>query len=350
MKRMGKVWMSPKYSPTNKYNDLFSTCIENEGYVVDDFNKSDFFSLKSNDILHIHWFHPYYQSRIRLIFLIKSLIVIICLTYLRLKNVRVVWTFHNLYPHNYKFKHLEKWVRRKILRSCSVVTVAAESIKESLIKEFGIDEGKVHLVHHGHYKGKYPQQNIDYRKKYNISNDKFIYLFVGAIKPYKGVDLLVEEFLKLEQENVHLIIAGKVYNGMEGIIEDLRGIQNITFDLRFIPDEEIVDLIESSDIVVLPYKNITTSGTAILACSLHKPIICPETPFMMEYFNEHIAYLYNNQSSTGFLMTMKKAFRDKDNYINNTSYFVEFTNKLEWDLIGKKMKSLYNNIYMKSIK
>ncbi|MBT2724008.1 glycosyltransferase family 4 protein [Bacillus sp. ISL-46] len=339
-----KVWMSPKYSSTNKYNELFSYHIEKQGIIVKDFKKTNIFSLRKGDILHIHWLHPYYQSRNLILFIIKSIIFLFALFFIKIKGANLVWTVHNLYPHNFKFKKLEYLIRKLTLKNCNLITVASNSIKNLVINEFGIEDSKIKIIEHGHYKGAYTKSNINFRKRYNISNDSFVFLFVGAIKPYKGIEDLLHAFSKLESyDKVHLIIAGKQYIGMDRVLDKIKKNSRITLDLRFIPDNELVDLIETSNVVVLPYKNITTSGTAILACSLNKPIVCPETPFMLEYFNNEIAFMYNNQDEQGLLIGLVKAIEEMENQ-NNMDSYKRFVKNLDWDKIGQKMFDLYNEL------
>lgn len=336
------IWMSPKESATNKYNELFSNSVEAQGFKVKNFNKTDFFSVKKDDIIHIHWLHPYYQSKYRLIFLMKSLLLLLALLYMKNKKIKLVWTFHNLYPHNKKYQKLEKWIRKRVLNFCSIITVAGESIKESLSTEFGIKRDKINILHHGHYKGVYPENKVNYRSIYGIEDNKFVFLFVGAIKPYKGVEVLLSEFSKINNEHVHLIIAGKEYDGMSSVLEKYKKIKNITFDLRFIPDDELADIILSSNTIVLPYKNITTSGTAILSASLKRKIICPDTPFMKEYFNNDIAYMYDTSEKHGLLKRMNLAINNKNKVSENV--FATFLEKLDWGKIGKELNCLYSKL------
>ncbi|WKB37389.1 glycosyltransferase [Terrilactibacillus sp. S3-3] len=265
------------------------------------------------------------------------------LFFLKLRKAKVVWTVHNLYPHKYRWKRLEKKVRKIIMSRCDKLIVAAYSIKASIINEFGISSDKIDVVLHGHYKGVYPTKHKDFRGEYNINPKKIIFLFVGAIKEYKGVLELLDNFVKIDNSNGHLIIAGKTYDNMEQLIEPYIGHKNITFDLRFIPDEELSDLITSSDYVVLPYKNITTSGTAILAVSLKRKIICPSSPFMKEYFDSHTAIMYDSKRTNELMNILKNCLYQHNQVIPENSY-QNFLHKLSWTNIAKQIKSIYYSI------
>ena len=103
-------------------------------------------------------------------------------------------------------------------------------------------------------------------------------MFLGLIRPYKGVEDLIEAFLKISNSNTRLLIAGRVFgiNNYESRLNELtKSNCRIKLFLDFIPDEDIQVFLNACDIFVLPYKDITTSGAAFLAMSFGRPIIAP---------------------------------------------------------------------------
>ncbi len=121
-----------------------------------------------------------------------------------------------------------------------------------------------------------PRARLPSRQSLGIPAGVKIILSFGLIRPYKGTDLLVEEF-KLLDGDTHLIIAG--YTSREQLREQLlqqsRDHSNIHCLLRWMQDDELAALLELSDIVVLPYKTVTNSGAALLALSAQRPILGP---------------------------------------------------------------------------
>jgi hypothetical protein len=45
--------------------------------------------------------------------------------------------------------------------------------------------------------------------------------------------------------------------------------------LRFLSDDEIQRYVSASDLIVLPYQDILSSGSAVLALSLNRPVLVP---------------------------------------------------------------------------
>lgn len=103
----------------------------------------------------------------------------------------------------------------------------------------------------------------------NNENEQIKILNFGRIIPYKGINLLVDAVEILQKKYaIHLTIAG---NGKPYF--NLNFINHYDFINRFISNEEIVKLIQDSDIVVLPYLSASQSGVPMTVFCFNKPII-----------------------------------------------------------------------------
>jgi glycosyltransferase involved in cell wall biosynthesis len=101
------------------------------------------------------------------------------------------------------------------------------------------------------------------------NNGKINILNFGRIVPYKGIDLLIEAVKILQDKYpIHLIVAGEgiPYFNFDDII-------SYEFINRFISNEEIVNLIESCSMVVLPYTSASQSGVPMAVYSFCKPVV-----------------------------------------------------------------------------
>lgn len=109
--------------------------------------------------------------------------------------------------------------------------------------------------------------------------------FVGRIEPYKGVDILVEAFDKLKVANIKLIIAG---NGTicEDTIQKISSNSDIMVINRFLTDEEMVEIIENSDIVILPYLRASQSGVIPMSFALGRTVIATKVGALEEQVKE----------------------------------------------------------------
>ncbi|WP_316569290.1 glycosyltransferase [Neobacillus sp. YIM B06451] len=336
-----RIWMLPKYNVTNKYNELLSSSLEKKGVDVFHLLKKDILKIKKNDIVHIHWPHSLYQSDYKLIFILKSLLLLNFFFYLKTKKVKLVWTIHNLYPHKIKYPKLEKWIRQLIINQMDLLFANGHLLREIILKHYKINEQKLKVSLHGVYEGVYKRQGLDCREKYGIPKGKFVYLFFGTINKYKGLENLIRNFKKIQDEESILLIVGKLSDDSFHLKKEIEEAENIISDFRFIPDDEIGDIIYSADLVVLPFKEITTSGSAILALTFKKNLLAPNSPFINEYFGK-LAKTYESNHEDSLYNALITA-KDQQNDFKE-ELFNQKLAELNWDNITEEMLKEYGHI------
>ena len=111
-------------------------------------------------------------------------------------------------------------------------------------------------------------------KRLNLNPAAKYILFFGLIRPYKGLDLLIEA---MKQHNdKHLIIVGECYEN-EGkylsLINSLKLEKQVQFINRFVTLEETAYYFSVADALVLPYKTATQSGVVALAYHFETPMV-----------------------------------------------------------------------------
>jgi glycosyltransferase involved in cell wall biosynthesis len=104
-------------------------------------------------------------------------------------------------------------------------------------------------------------------------------LIFGKIKPYKGVDLLIEAFALLPDRlraDTRLAIVGEPYMPIEPLRARAAALgisDRISWDLRYVRDDEIGSIIEAADILAFPYRQIDMSGVLVLGLRYAKPVV-----------------------------------------------------------------------------
>src|SRR5262249_15309848 len=103
-------------------------------------------------------------------------------------------------------------------------------------------------------------------------------LLFGALKPYKGIDVLVRAALGLasRRRDFRVIVAGKPFFSLDGLRAEVAAAgaaDRFVFDLRFLPDHDLAALLTAAAIVVFPYRQIDASGALALASTFAKPIV-----------------------------------------------------------------------------
>ena len=113
-------------------------------------------------------------------------------------------------------------------------------------------------------------------KRFGIQNDVPILLLIGILARYKGLDLLVNA-LGSVREKYHFIVAGYNREYLDDEIlsfkEKLKS--HVTFDLRYLSEEEYAKYLSAADFVLLPYSKMFdgASGPLTDAVMFRKPVI-----------------------------------------------------------------------------
>lgn len=192
-------------------------------------------------------------------------------------GVRVVWTLHNISPHDLHEKRIHIFCQRFLAENCSWIRVfSTQSIKEasSTLKR-SVDNFKI--VAEGSYTEYYPHETdaATAREKLNIDSNKRVLLFLGYVRPYKGVLEMISAYKKVRRGDSLLVIAGKIMDREYGqlIAESLE--EDIILTDSYIEKKDLQYYFEACDIVVLPFNKIENSGSVILAMGFSKPVIAP---------------------------------------------------------------------------
>jgi glycosyltransferase involved in cell wall biosynthesis len=108
--------------------------------------------------------------------------------------------------------------------------------------------------------------------------------FVGQVRAYKGVPELARAFREVTHRDARLVIAGEARDTTEvALLRDAaRRDPRLVLALERHSPEALGALVQASDAVVLPYRSVLNSGTAVLALSYGRPVVVPDTPVFAE--------------------------------------------------------------------
>lgn len=219
------------------------------------------------DVYHFNWFD---QSLTFASFLYRFYILLRVI----FARKRIVWTIHNTVPHG-GVPVYNRILRALLLRFSSVIHIMSEGSRELPYLQPYLH--KVVLVPHGDYFGSYPECDVDIRKKFGIAADVPVVLFLGAIRPYKNIEVLLDAF---DFDDAVLLVCGnarpKEY--LNKLTESVSGHKNVVFAPGFVPDSELSAYLRAASFLVAPYSydSALNSGTVLLACSYGKTVVCPD--------------------------------------------------------------------------
>ncbi|GAB4031445.1 MAG: hypothetical protein Fur0012_08640 [Elusimicrobiota bacterium] len=237
-------------------------------------------------VLHLHWLGPYLFSSNWLFSIVKFLLFIAELFLCRLKGVRIVWTVHDIYNHEGYQKKLEIFFNRIIILFADSLIVHSQGQKAALSLFYGVSAGnKTVVALEGGYNHIYSRgiSSAEARSRLSVSSDKKVFLFYGNIRPYKGLDVLIDAFI-IDPEDKVLLIAGKCIDRIteERIKGKIGGFTNVVFYPGYATAEKTALLFSAADAVILPYLAIFNSGLIPLCLSMGKPVIYSDLELLKE--------------------------------------------------------------------
>ncbi|MDG4763557.1 methyltransferase domain-containing protein [Solwaraspora sp. WMMD406] len=235
-----------------------------------------------NYVLHVHWtdpiLHPARSGEEAMARLAEFQQRV---AELRARGGRLVWTIHNVFPHEWKFPAAERALARFLADEADAVHVLSEETLAAVEPHYPLDPDKVRVIRHSSYLGVYPNSvsRVAARERFGLEPDQHVVLFFGGIRPYKGVDVLLDSFAVAARRDarLRLIVAGpaKRLDPKQRLKERCEADPKITPVFGAIPNEEIQFYFKAADTVVLPYRSILNSGIFHLAISFGRPVIAP---------------------------------------------------------------------------
>jgi glycosyltransferase involved in cell wall biosynthesis len=207
------------------------------------------------------------------------------------RGIPIVHTVHNLLPHCRRAFHQDSF--GQLYRLCDALICHDASAADALNGKFNVEPTRIHVIPHGPLFAKLPSETPqECRQKLNLPSDRRVYLALGVLAPYKGLDILLsafQRFLNSGKSNGSslLVIAG---NGQEGEKAKLRvqaaqmlASGSVRADLHYIPAEKISIYSQAADVLVYPYRDITTSGALLTGLNYCKPILASDLPPFRPY-------------------------------------------------------------------
>lgn len=241
-------------------------------------------------------------------------------------------------------------------KSAKIVTMA-KNTKNILQSVYGVDPGKIEVIHHGVPK-KLIQSRESLKKKYGYENRQIISTF-GLLGPGKGLEHGIEAVSKVVKDNkdvLYLILGqthpalkeeGQSYrNRLEEIVEKLDLGENVKFINKYLSKDEIIQYLQLSDIYLTPYmgKDQAVSGTMAYAVGYGRVIV--STPYL--YAREMLAdgrglfAEFNNPDSMADCI--KYIIQNPDKKARMERETIKIGRTMYWDKVAKRYIEVFLNI------
>jgi len=277
---MLKILARPAWSnrTSNPFNSELYSALVAKGAQVDEFYPWSVLC-KRYDVIHVHWPESSFKHNL-LGALLTTTVLLWALRIGKWRGAKVVWTVHNLHAHERKFPKSEARMWRQFLPLVDTLHAMTSSSLAAIRCLHPILENVPgFVVPHGHYRKAYPEGpgRERARELLGIPQHAPVIVFVGQILDYKNVPALMDAFLEMHSKEAWLIVAGRPHSREIARQLQVRAANNsrIQLRLKFLANTEIGQVLHGADIVVLPYREILNSGSALLALSFDRPVLMP---------------------------------------------------------------------------
>ena len=276
----------------NPFIELLNGRLQARGLVVERFSRRAL--LSRPDIVHVHWPEQLVRThRARHLFA-DAATHLVLIAVARRRGSAVIWTAHNLQPHEREHPRLMGAFLALFAVLVDVVIPLTAGSRAPLIARYrGLKRTPFVVVPHGHYRDVYPpapDQDAS-RRRLGLEPSRRTLLALGAIRPYKNVAQLVRAFVDHQAPDAQLAIVGGVAS--EGLRHEIeaarRGDERVHLHLSAVSSAEVSSWHAAADVVVLAYDTTSSlnSGAALLALSLDRPVVMPDGPSARE-LREHV--------------------------------------------------------------
>ncbi len=285
----------------------------------------------------------------------------ILMLYYKACGKKIALTAHNVNQarRDSKDSLLNRLTLRIQYRLADHIFVHTQKMKSELLQEFGVRERAVSVIPFG-INNSLPSTDLtptQAKQRLGVADDEKTLLFLGRLRPYKGLEHLLTAFqlLASSDRSYRLIVASEPKKGSEDYLDEIRRMIDRNLDFRriivkihFIPDEEMEIYLKAADVLVLPYKEIFQSGVLFLAYSFGLPVVATD----VGSFREEII-----EGRTGFLCKPADPAdlaRALDTYFQSSLYRELPKRRVEirdygyahhsWDTVGELTRSAYTEL------
>jgi len=200
------------------------------------------------------------------------------LSQLRRQKIPVVAVVHNVVDHD------GGAFRRRLsalqLRQADAYITHTRELAEGIARV--VPTAKVEVFPHPVFDYPQPSGSLARRAELEL-------LMFGIVRAYKGLDVLLRGLSLAKRTSVKLSVVGEVWKDagdVRRLVSDLGIEQKVELVLRYLTDAEAAEHFARADIVVLPYRSVTSSGVLPLAFYYGKPVAASSLPGFLDLVRE----------------------------------------------------------------
>ncbi|MGJ0396969.1 MAG: hypothetical protein ACR65U_12165 [Methylocystis sp.] len=227
----------------------------------------------------------------------------------------IICTANNLFPHYVRDRRTAKLLYDLFYRYCDLITHLTETSKRLVIENFDSAKCKRHVVH-----GQLPYDVTlesqvsrgEKRQALNLKQSDFVVLLFGSIRDQSELNLIKQSVVQSGLESLRLLVVGRaatptcLTNWWRRLAWNMWLRRNGAVACGFIPEQELADPIDSSDVILVPRIGGLNSAQVMIGMTFGRAMIVPDSP----QYLEPIAGTANIIYKTGDAGSLASALRE----------------------------------------
>ena len=268
-------------------------------------------------------------------------------------GIPIVYTVHDYLPRD-TLSCLHD-VYRQVYAAMNHLIVHTQMDRRRLVEHFGISEEKITVIPQGPVF--FEQDNFNHeqaRADLGFAREDFIFLMLGVIRPYKGIEEAIQALAQVVREGAKctLTVAGNVLNKqylqrLKNLADELAMQSHIQWHTEYIPSAQIGLFHTAADVVLFPYRDISQSGAFLTAAGLGKCTLTTAVGGLAEIVMDgetgvQIASADPDDIAAGLWRCLKLSPKEREAMGKSLQDFV--TKFCNWPLIAGQTMELYHKI------
>jgi glycosyltransferase involved in cell wall biosynthesis len=233
---------------------------------------------------------------------------------------------------------------RRAFGAMDAVVAHSEHGARRLRDVVGLDPDRIRVIHHGafDYLTRLPEEKPLPPELEGAEGPAI--LFFGLLRPYKGIDTLLEAFRRID--GAELWIVGNPRMD----VEPLRRLAaeapgRVRFLTRFVEDAEIPAIVRAADLVALPYRDAEHSGVLYAALAFAKPIVLSAVGGFPELAETGAARLVPPEDPQALAAVLHELLRDEASRTElSEAAACAASGPYSWDAAATRTLTLYREL------
>ena len=235
-----------------------------------------------------------------------------------------------------------------ILHDASRVFALTEVEKEQYLK-MGVAEDRIEIVPLGINLDEYANlpETGNFKSRHGIDAEDRVILFLGRIHEIKGLDLLVNAFDKIRNDNVKLAIVGGD-SGFKDTLDEMieeRDLQDKVIFPGVLTGRDKIEALVDCDVFVMPsrYESFTTSGLEAMACG--KPLVLTRNNHIHTWVKDNVGLVcdFDEDDLSNCIETLLDNGELCREFGETGRKLIE--DKYDWDKVSKHIESIYMSCF-----